>query len=201
MNHMDKKVKFIVGVITAAIVAIIIVLAVVPLNVGPHFAFPSYQQVNNSAGTTFTGQKYNSSTGNNLSSGSGATANGAVRAESMNYSAGRTFLELGAVLYKTAADAAGAYSSVNNSIGTIAGYVPNASKASARFDGYLYSFVILPHNLTLFGTTVRLGFSIAVCELGNYMFVIYSNFGGMNSLRMTNLIELEIHTMTTGSLL
>lgn len=192
---MSRNLKFISICVGAAIVAIIVVVAALSLNASPHFAFPSYQQVNSASGSSFTGQK----SGNAYSNGS-APGTGVVKVETMNYTSGRTFLELGIILYKSSSDAVSGYTSVNTSIARIVVSLPNTTAAHSQFRGYAYAYVITPHNVTIFGVTVHFGFSFAVCRLGTYVFVIYTNFSGMSAGRMTGLIDLQINTMTGTAL-
>ncbi|MBX8635681.1 MAG: hypothetical protein KIS30_07805 [Thermoplasmata archaeon] len=193
---MNRPLKFISASIAAVIVAIIVVVAVLSMNSAPHFAFPSYQQVNGASGSSYTAQKYSNSSYSN-----GSVGNGAVKIETMNYTSAKPFLEVGIVQYKTAGDAANNYISMNNSIAKIAASLPNMTTAHATYRGYAYAYVIMPHNITVYGTTLHLGISIAVCHLDNFIFVMYSNFAGMNAGRMTGLIDLQINVMTGGSLI
>ncbi len=191
---MNRHLKFISVSIAAVVIALIVVIAALSLNAAPHFAFPSYQQVNSASGSSYSGEKYMNS------SGGSATGGGIVKVEAMNYSSGNTFLDIGIALYNTSNDAVSAYVSVNSSIARIVILVPGAVSAHAEFKGYSYAYVIMPHNVTLSGITLQLGGSLAVCRLSNYVVFMYSNFAGLNAAKMTNLIELQINVMTGGPL-
>jgi hypothetical protein len=192
-----KEEKMIGAFFAVVIVGIVVVIAFVPFGTAPHFAFPGVQNVNSAAGTSYNSQKMNTST----SQGSLTPVSGMVKAESMNYTSGSNFIRITIILYNTSSDAQTVYDTVNSSMGELHGFVPTSHYVYSAYKGYRFAFLIFPHNSTLSGISSLLGFSIAICLLGHYVYVISSDFGGMNNAKLTALVDLQTNTMTSGTLI
>ena len=89
----------------------------------------------------------------------------------------------------------------SNSIGELHSFLPTSHYVYSAYKNYRYAFIILPHNSTLSGFSSVLGYSFAVSILGHYVYIIFSDFGGMNTARLSNLVDLQTNTMTSGPLI
>ncbi|MBX8633064.1 MAG: hypothetical protein KHF84_00945 [Thermoplasmata archaeon] len=194
---MKKEEKMVAGFFAVVIVAIAVVLAFIPFGTAPHFAFPSVQSVNSAAGTSYSSQKLNTT----VLSGSITPSLSVVRAESTNYTSGSNYIRITIVLYNTSSEAQTAYDSINSSIGELHSFLPTSHYVYSAYKSYRYAFIILPHNSTISGFSSVLGFSFAVSHLGHYVYIVFSDFGGMNTAKLSNLVDLQTNTMTSGPLI